>query len=143
MSVTTKEVPGGYELGDSLTGLLRRFPLWPIRSERQYDRATAVLQDLFGRPDLDADGRRYVEALTILVGDYERRAYPLDAGPATTPADAIRHLMEAHGMTPADLGRTLGSVSAASMILGGKRGVSKANAKRLAERFGVDAGLFL
>ena len=42
-----------------------------------------------------------------------------------------------------DYSHTIGSQSYASMILSGKREISKDNAKKLAERFKVDAGLFI
>jgi HTH-type transcriptional regulator/antitoxin HigA len=46
-------------------------------------------------------------------------------------------------MTTADLGRLLGNSGLASMILHGKRGISKANAKILGKRFGLNPGAFI
>ncbi|MGH7213579.1 MAG: hypothetical protein ACREIT_02265 [Tepidisphaeraceae bacterium] len=55
----------------------------------------------------------------------------------------LKHLMDANGLKPMDLGRIIDSQSAASMILGAKREISKSQAKALAAHFGVDAGLFI
>jgi HTH-type transcriptional regulator / antitoxin HigA len=55
----------------------------------------------------------------------------------------LKHLMEANDMTTADLGRLLGNSGLASMILHGKRAISKANAKVLGKRFGLNPGAFI
>lgn len=46
-------------------------------------------------------------------------------------------------MTASDLGNLLGSRSLGSKILRGERELSKTHLRMLAERFKVDAGLFL
>jgi antitoxin component HigA of HigAB toxin-antitoxin module len=51
--------------------------------------------------------------------------------------------MSENDMTAADLGRLLGNSGLASMILHGKRAISKTNAKILAKRFGLNVGLFI
>ena len=45
-------------------------------------------------------------------------------------------------MTVADLGRVLGNKTAASLVLSGKRQLSKSHIRRLAARFKVEPGLF-
>jgi antitoxin component HigA of HigAB toxin-antitoxin module len=55
----------------------------------------------------------------------------------------LTHLMSENDMTSADLGRVLGSASAASMILHGRRAISKAQVKKLSARFRLDARFFL
>ena len=56
---------------------------------------------------------------------------------------SFRFLMEQNDMKPADLGRLLGSRSAASMILSGKRALSKTHIRNLATHFKLDASVFL
>jgi antitoxin component HigA of HigAB toxin-antitoxin module len=51
--------------------------------------------------------------------------------------------MELKGVTQAQVAAALRDRAAASSILSGRRNVSKAQAKRLAELFKVDAGLFI
>jgi HTH-type transcriptional regulator/antitoxin HigA len=51
--------------------------------------------------------------------------------------------MEEGGLSINDVGKIIGSQSAASMIVNGKRAISKTQAKRLAERFRLDAGAFI
>ena len=139
-----RKAKGGYKPGRSYFDLIDLFPLVAIRSEAEYDRATAVAQSLFGREDLDEDQDRYLDALCDLVSAYEARAYDFDHRPTElAPLAILKHLMDANGMGPADLGRLIGSAPYASMILRGRRKISPANAKKLAARFRVDAGLFL
>ena len=79
--------------------------------------------------------------MLVLVNKYEEEHHGLGEG--LTPVEALRALMEANGMSQADVGRVIGSESAVSMFLKGDRGLSKAQIKKLAERFKVEAGLFL
>jgi HTH-type transcriptional regulator / antitoxin HigA len=131
-----------YQLKDSYLDLLRRFPLRPIRTEQAYDEAAGVLQDLFMRPDLDGDQQDYVEILAMLIEAYDRAHY--DPGPDDrSPLDRLRGLMDDTGMSVNDLGKVLGSQPAASMVLAGKRQLSKAHIRRLAGHFRLEPGYFL
>lgn len=137
----TSPTKRGYRLGKSYLDLLKRFPLLKIRSEKEYDRATAVAQDLMGREGLNEDQSRYLDTIITLISAYEAKD-DLDQD-ALAPLVALKTLMDANEMTAADLGRVIGSQPYASMILAGKRQISKDNAKKLAGRFKVDAGLFI
>jgi HTH-type transcriptional regulator/antitoxin HigA len=57
--------------------------------------------------------------------------------------DALPALLEERELKPSSLWPFVGSKARASEILSGKRAVSKLQAKRLADFFGVSAGLFL
>ena len=143
-SSLTRRQKSGYMIGGSYQQLLKRYPLLPIKSRADYERASGVLQELFGREDLDADERGYVETLTLLVEAYEDAHENLDAlAEDVSPLDALKSILDSHGMKSKDLGEIIGSESAASLILNGKREISKSHAKLLAKRFNVDAGLFI
>jgi HTH-type transcriptional regulator/antitoxin HigA len=58
-----------------------------------------------------------------------------------TTGDLIRHLMDQHGLTRADLIPLLGAASRVSEVLRGKKGLSMAMAQRLRARFRAPAGL--
>jgi len=51
--------------------------------------------------------------------------------------------LEENNMSGSDLGRLLGNRTLGSALLSGKRKLSKTHIKILAERFRVDASLFL
>ena len=60
-----------------------------------------------------------------------------------TPLDALKALLAEHGMSASDLGRLLGNRTLGTPILSGRRALSKAHIKKLAEHFKVEPGLFL
>lgn len=128
-------------VSDDYLELIKRFPLRPLRGEKDYDAAVAILDMLVLR-DLGDGERDYLEALTRFVEDYDQknRRPPGDRLPVLA---RLKHLMSENNMTSADLGRVLGSASAASMILHGRRAISKAQIKRLSARFRLDAKFFM
>src|SRR4051794_7600438 len=79
-------------------------------------------------------------ALVDRLWDYEERKWPRRR-PST--ADLIRHLMDQHGLTPADMAPILGTASRASDVLGGKTQLSMAMIQRLRARFRVPADVLI
>jgi HTH-type transcriptional regulator/antitoxin HigA len=122
--------------------LIRQFPLRPIRSDAECERATSVLDRLITADDPDSDTADYLEILAGLVESYDQRHHPVESAKLTT-VQRLKFLMQENEMTTADLGRLLGNSGLASMILHGRRSISKTNAKILAKRFGLDAGVFI
>jgi HTH-type transcriptional regulator/antitoxin HigA len=60
-----------------------------------------------------------------------------------SPLDALKSLMEERNLRQADLLPVFGSRSVASDVLNGKRSISKAHARGLAEFFHVSPSLFI
>src|SRR5206468_1072905 len=143
-NIFTRATANGYQIGPAYLRLLRRYPLLPIRSENDYDRADAVIADLFGREDLSPDEQRYLDSLLILISAYEAQHHDLDLlAESITPLQMLKSIMTSSGMAQSDLAKLLASEAAASMMLSGKRAISKSQAKLLAKHFKVDAGLFI
>jgi HTH-type transcriptional regulator/antitoxin HigA len=116
-------------------------PLKPIAKKTEYEAAVDHLNQL-----LDAGGANQahplaglVEALGELIQAYEKRQAPM---PEAEPREVLRHLMAEHGLRQADLA-DIASQGAISDILCGRRGISKALAKKLAAKFHVSAGVFV
>jgi HTH-type transcriptional regulator/antitoxin HigA len=126
---------------DDYLELVKRCPLKPLRDETEYDAATAMLDTLVVRT-LSQGEQDYLDALTHFVEDYDHRNRE-KPGSKLTPLSLLKHLLVENQMTSRDLGKVLGSPSSASMILHGRRGMSKAQIMKLAERFHVDPSLFL
>ena len=124
--------------------LIDRFPLRPLRSERDYDAATAVLDALVVRPEgsLDTGEQDYLDTLTMLVDAYDREHEEVDLE-QHDPVTMLKYVMQESGMTQADLGRLLGNRALASLILNGHRQLSKSHIRKLAEHFKVSPALFL
>jgi HTH-type transcriptional regulator / antitoxin HigA len=120
--------------------LVRRFPLKTIKNDDEHAQAGEILSELMGR-DLDAGAGDYLDTLLVLVNKYEDEHHAMDE--SMSPQEALRALMDFNQLTQADIGRIIGSESAVSMFLKGDRDLSKAQIKKLAERFKVDAVLFM
>jgi antitoxin component HigA of HigAB toxin-antitoxin module len=81
-----------------------------------------------------------LEAQGRLIAVYEEKKWPRRP---PSIADLIRHLMDQHGLTRADLIPLLGTPSRVSKVLRGKKGLSMAMVQRLRARFLVLAQLLL
>ncbi|MBV9504089.1 MAG: transcriptional regulator [Acidobacteriia bacterium] len=112
-----------------------------IRTEAEYRRLLKIAGELMKKPEqeITEEEGRLLELLSILIETYEDREHPLPKG---EPHKMLAHLLEEHNMKPSDLWPILPK-SRVSEILSGRRGISKAQAKQLAERFRVPADLFL
>ena len=112
----------------------------PIRTEAENRRMTKLLLELDEREDLSAEEEQLAEMLTILLEDFEAKRYPL---PPVSPRESLKALMEERGLRHSDIWPVLGNKGVASEILNGKRSISKAQAKKLAEHFHVPVDLFI
>jgi HTH-type transcriptional regulator / antitoxin HigA len=145
----TKARPGGKRRGNgkptpAYLALIDILPLRPLRSERDYDAAIKVLDTLAVRPEgsLGAGEQDYLDTLTMLVETYDRDHHDMDTEQGD-PRAVLKYLLEESGMTQADLGRLLGNRALASLILTGRRQLSKSHIRKLAKHFKVSPALFL
>ena len=88
---------------------------------------------------MTAEQEELVRVLRLLIHDYERRFAIV---PGATPADIVQHLMKSNNLVPKDMEPVLGAKSAVSMVLSGERRLSKAQIKRLTDRFHVPSEVF-
>jgi HTH-type transcriptional regulator/antitoxin HigA len=109
-----------------------------IDSEAELARARAAVERLWDS-DRPADVAR-LEAQARLIAAYEERKWPRRR-PST--ADLIRHLMDQHGLAPADMAPILGTASRVSEVLRGKKQLSMAMIQRLRARFRVPADVLI
>ena len=112
----------------------------PIQNDREFDRMVARLEELdFAKRKLTPEEEALREILAALIEVYDDR-FSL---PEQPPNEMVKHLMEQRGLKQADLVPVLGSRAQVSDLVNGKRGISKAQVKALAEYFGVSAELFI
>jgi HTH-type transcriptional regulator/antitoxin HigA len=112
----------------------------PIHTAAEYARLTGILLKLDERDDLSPEEEALAEVLTLLIEDYEAKHYPL---PSVSPNESLNALMEERGLKHKDIWPVLGNKGAATEVLSGRRSISKAQAKRLAEFFRVPIELFI
>jgi HTH-type transcriptional regulator/antitoxin HigA len=109
-----------------------------IDSDAELARARAFADWLWDSED-PADIAR-LQAQARLIAAYEESKWP--RRPPRT-AELIRHLMDQHGLTRADMVPLLGTPSRVSEVLSGKRQLSIAMVQRLRARFGVPADILI
>lgn len=119
--------------------LLSREQPRPIRNDGELEKAISRLEEMDGR-DLTPEERELAELYTALIEAYEEEHYPV---PHVGPDKFLNALLEQRGLAQSDIARLLGGSGHTSEILCGKRSISKAQAKRLAEFFGLSAALFI
>lgn len=124
---------------DSYLELVIRFPLTSIKSEEHLAEAQAVIDRLLAEEQLDHGKEEYLDALSDLVGTYEDAHHAIE--PASD-ADMLRHLLEAKGVTQAQLSKETGlAKSSLSEVLSGKKRFSRQMIRILADYFHVDTSV--
>jgi len=113
-----------------------------IQSEDEYEIMLANIDELISKGEnrLSPEEERLLETLAILVEAYEEEHYPM---PEVAPNEILKFLMEERGLKQSDLLHVFGSSGIASEVVNGKRSISKAQAKKLAEFFKVSVELFI
>jgi len=90
---------------------------------------------------LSAAERELYDTLVILIEDYERKAYPIEAA---SPVQVIRELLESNGLKQKDLTPDVFETeSVASAVLSGKRKLTLQHVRRLCARFNLPASVFV
>ena len=113
----------------------------PIRSKAAYSQALRQVEQLMSKPTLGRAESEMVELLSMLIEQYESMDHPT---PESTPAKVLEHLIEVRGITRSQLARdTAIQRSVITNVLAGRRGISKANAVKLAKYFGVSLSLLV
>ncbi len=109
-----------------------------IDSDAELARARALVDRLWDSED-PADIAR-LQAQARLIAAYEEMKWP--RRPPST-AELIRHLMDQHGLTRADMVPILGAPRRVSEVLAGKKELSTAMVQRLRARFRVSADVLI
>ena len=121
--------------------LLARVRPTVIRTEEENNRVLTLVERLMAKgDDLTPEEGELLRLLGKLIADFEEKFYHLDEA---EPHEVLRELMDARGLKQTDLAQLFGSKGRASEVINGKRTISKAQAKALAEFFHVSAGLFI
>lgn len=113
----------------------------PIRDEAHYQRMVAMLEALLDEATGDENhpAMGLVDIVGDLIEDFEAEHHPL---PDVTGVQALKFLMEQHGIKQCDL-HEIGSQGVVSEILTGKRELNIRQVRALSERFGVSPATFV
>lgn len=120
---------------------IKRFPLKPIRTEKENELAGMVCDELLDSYDvLSTEEKDYLEVLSSLVETFESRWKEEEN---VTPRELLTFLMEQNGLTQTDLIPQFGSSSRASEYFSGKRDLSLGQISKLAKRFNLSPAAFM
>jgi HTH-type transcriptional regulator/antitoxin HigA len=101
----------------------------PLRTEADYDAALRSIEEYFvNEPDPDTPEADRFDLLALVIADYERRRWEIEAPDAP---DLLRAQMEIKGYKPADLAALVGSEARAAEILDRRRRLTLEQAWRL------------
>jgi HTH-type transcriptional regulator/antitoxin HigA len=109
-----------------------------IDDDAELARARALVEALWDS-SAPADVAR-LRAQALLIAAYEESRWPRRP---PSPAELIRHLMDQHGLSRAEMAPILGTPSRVSEVLSGKKGLSLAMVQRVRARFPIPADLLL
>jgi HTH-type transcriptional regulator / antitoxin HigA len=120
--------------------LVLQFPLRPLRSDTDLDKAVQMVDSLLDRRDLAAEEEDYLDVLGDLIERYESEAHPMAP---VSDAEMLRHLIEAKGISQTDVSGVTGIAdSTISEVLKGKRSLNRGHIGKLATYFNVSPSVF-
>jgi HTH-type transcriptional regulator/antitoxin HigA len=126
---------------DVYLDLVRGFPLRPLRSDKDLDRAIAVIDALLDRDGLTRPEKDYLDVLSDLVERYEDKFHPIAD---VDDAEMLRFLIDQKGVKQVEVARATGiAESTISEILTGKLQLTRAQINKLARFFHVSPTVFL
>lgn len=111
-----------------------------IKNNKQFDRLVKKFEALDRKEHATREEEALAELLAKLIQAYDDEHYP---APDIPPHEMVRYLMEQRGLRQADLAPVIGSRAQVSALVNGRRGISKAQAKKLAQFFHMPVDLFI
>ena len=111
----------------------------PIRTDDDHREALREIERLWDYPDDSPENDR-LDVLATLVEAYEVKRWPVRAASA---ADILRFAVSDMGRSQAELAVVLGSRSAASELMRGKRSFSLEAARKVSEAWGIPIQLLV
>ena len=110
-----------------------------VHSDEELAEYTAALFELTAKSTHTQEEEEAIELLSLLISQYESQEYPV---PEAAPADVLRFLLDHNGLTQRDIAEELGSEATVSLVLSGKRPLTRTHIERLSERFHVSPAVF-
>lgn len=111
-----------------------------IETEEECVRVEKIVAGLLNKKSLSPEEDKLLDLLSDLIEAYEDKVYVIEKG---DPHRILRSLIEQNGLKQNELLTIFGSSGLASEVVNGKRSISKAQAKKLADFFKVSADLFI
>lgn len=120
-----------------------------IKTEQDYQDALATIEHLFSEAKDTADDplNDLIELISKAIERYESTqeniiAFHKEANNTSQEISVLRVLMSQHHLTLVDFKNEIGSKSLVSMILNGKRSLTKEHIGKISKRFNLDPASF-
>jgi HTH-type transcriptional regulator/antitoxin HigA len=114
-----------------------------IRNDVEYDAVVAEVNRLLDEnPREGGRADEMIEFLSVLVEDYDRKHFALPGG-EVTPQEVVEFMLEARGLSRADLARVMGGKSRVSEFFSGGRALSMTQVVKLRNLLGIPADLLV
>ena len=110
-----------------------------IHSDEELEKYTQVLFELTGKARRTRYEAEAIALLTLLIDRYESERYPI---PDASPAEVLRFLLAQNGLSQRDIAPELGGEATVSLVLSGKRPLTRDHITRLSRRFRVSPAVF-
>src|SRR6516225_3030414 len=107
--------------------MIRRGAPRLIRNDQELEEYTRVLFGLTSKAKRSRAEEDAVELLTLLIERYESERFPI---PDAEPMDVLRFLLESNGFSQRDISSELGSEATVSLVLSGKRQLTREHIAR-------------
>jgi HTH-type transcriptional regulator / antitoxin HigA len=122
--------------------LIRTFPLRPIKSEAELDKAAAVMRRLTGvGARLSPPEADYLLILGNLIEEYENKHHSIED---LEPHEMLASAMEAKGVNQTEVAKATGiPVSTVSELLSQKREFNRSHIEKLCAYFGLGPAAFI
>ncbi|XOV73428.1 MAG: type II toxin-antitoxin system HigA family antitoxin [Verrucomicrobiota bacterium] len=114
----------------------------PIHDDHEYAEAQKAIFELVGfEEQLTPDQTDYLEAVSTFIEQYDQQTVSWSR---RNPKSILKYLMAEHGMSGADLARSLGmNESMGGKILRGERNLTVEHIRFLSSKFSVSPELFI
>jgi HTH-type transcriptional regulator / antitoxin HigA len=119
--------------------MIRRGAPRIIRNEEELEQYTEALLELTSRENRDEEEQEAIELLTLLIEQFENEKYPIAD---LKPQEVLRFLLDQNELSQKDLVSEFGAESTVSLVLAGKRKLTRDHIARLSKRFRVSPAVF-
>lgn len=110
-----------------------------IQTDKKLSEYTKALFELTTKSHPTPEEEKAIELLTLLIERYEGEQYPI---PDACAADVLRFLLDQNGLSQRDIADDLGSETTVSLVLSGRRRLTRDHIARFSRRFHVSPSVF-
>ncbi|MEE9397865.1 MAG: helix-turn-helix domain-containing protein [Methylococcales bacterium] len=120
-----------------------------IKTDKDYEEALEIIEHLFevANDTIDEPLNDLIDIISKAIEKYESILKDIvrfdnEANNISQEISVLRVLMEQHNLTVSGFKNEIGSKSLVSMILNGKRNITKEHITKLSKRFGLNPAVF-